>query len=143
MERRGPALAVACLYFLSGLTGLVYEVTFSKYLSYVFGATAYASSAVLVAFMGGLSAGAVLVARWDARIERRFFFYGAAEILVGCFCAVSPWLFAAIGDVYVRSRERSRVVPRARCRALSDRDAGGVRTRGGNGCDAAAACAAP
>ena len=99
--RRGPAIAVACLYFLSGLTGLVYEVTFSKYLSYVFGATAYASSAVLVAFMGGLTAGAVLVARFNDRIEHRYFFYGAAEILVGCFCAASPWLFAAIGHVYV------------------------------------------
>jgi len=99
--RRGPALAVACLYFLSGLTGLVYEVTFSKYLSYVFGATAYASSAVLVAFMGGLSAGGVLVARWNDRLRRRYFLYGAAEILVGCFCAVSPWLFAAIGAAYV------------------------------------------
>ena len=100
-ERRRSALAVACLYFLSGLTGLVYEVTFSKYLSYVFGATAYASSAVLVAFMGGLMAGAALVARWNDRLERRYFFYGIAEILVGCFCAASPWLFAAIGNVYV------------------------------------------
>jgi spermidine synthase len=98
---RGRGYAIALLYFLSGLTGLVYEVTFSKYLSYVFGVTAYASSAVLVAFMGGLSAGAVLVARWDARIEHRFIFYGAAEILVGCFCALSPWLFAAMGEVYV------------------------------------------
>src|SRR5688500_11287402 len=96
----GRVYAVALLYFLSGLTGLVYEVTFSKYLSYVFGVTAYASSAVLVAFMGGLSAGAVLVARWDVRIARRFIFYGAAEILVGCFCALSPWLFAAIGETY-------------------------------------------
>jgi spermidine synthase len=100
-EKRGPALTIACLYFLSGLTGLVYEVTFSKYLSYVFGATAYASSAVLVAFMGGLSAGAALVARFSHRLERRYFVYGTVEILVGCFCAASPWLFAAIGNVYV------------------------------------------
>jgi spermidine synthase len=99
--RSAPALAVVALYFLSGLTGLVYEVTFSKYLSYVFGATAYASSAVLVAFMGGLSVGGVLVARFNERLRRRYFFYGAAEILVGAFCAISPWLFAAIGDVYV------------------------------------------
>jgi spermidine synthase len=92
---------IAVLYFLSGLTGLVYEVTFSKYLSYIFGVTAYASSAVLVAFMGGLSFGAVLVARWDARIEHRFIFYGAAEVLVGCFCALSPWFFRVIGEMYV------------------------------------------
>jgi len=95
------ALAIYPLYFVSGLTGLVYEVTFSKYLSYVFGATAYASSAVLVAFMGGLSAGGLLAARWDALVKRRLFFYGVVEALVGFFCVVSPLLFEAIGKLYV------------------------------------------
>ena len=93
--------AVCSLYFVSGLTGLVYEVTFSKYLSYVFGATAYASSAVLVAFMGGLSAGGLLVARWDARLKNRFLGYGAVEALIGAFCVLSPLLFSTIGKVYV------------------------------------------
>jgi spermidine synthase len=92
---------VCCLYFASGLTGLVYEVTFSKYLSYVFGVTAYASSAVLVAFMGGLSLGGVAVARWDARLPKRLVAYGVAEIVVALFCLVSPWLFGAIGGLYV------------------------------------------
>jgi spermidine synthase len=93
--------AVSLLYFVSGLTGLVYEVTFSKYLSYVFGATAYASSAVLVAFMGGLSTGGLVVARWDARLRNRLFWYGAVEVLIGLFSAVSPLLFSGIGAVYV------------------------------------------
>ncbi|HEX9295694.1 MAG TPA: fused MFS/spermidine synthase [Polyangiaceae bacterium] len=101
VESRRLAFAVSCLYFVSGLSGLVYEVTFSKYLSYVFGATAYASSAVLVAFMGGLSVGGALVARWNARLTRRLFSYGAAEILVGGFCVISPLLFWLIGRAYV------------------------------------------
>ncbi len=101
VERRALVIAVSCLYFVSGLTGLVYEVTFSKYLSYVFGATAYASSAVLVAFMGGLSVGGALVARWNARLSNRLSLYGAAEILVGAFCVASPLLFSLIGKAYV------------------------------------------
>jgi spermidine synthase len=76
-------------------------VTFSKYLSYVFGVTAYASSAVLVAFMGGLSVGGLVVARWDARLPKRLVAYGVAEIVVALFCLVSPWLFGAIGGLYV------------------------------------------
>src|SRR5260221_9520483 len=101
MARRPEMLAVCLLYFVSGLTGLVYEVAFSKYLSYAFGATAYASSAVLVAFMGGLSAGGLFVARWDARLRNRLFFYGLVEALVGAFCVASPLLFEAIGWAYV------------------------------------------
>ena len=38
------------LYLASGAVGLLDEVLFFKYLSLVFGATAYASSAVLVVF---------------------------------------------------------------------------------------------
>src|SRR5258707_9585123 len=101
MARRPEMLAVCLLYFVSGLTGLVYEVAFSKYLSYAFGATAYASSAVLVAFMGGLSAGGFFVARWDVRFRNRLLAYGVAEALIGVFCFASPALFAAIGDAYV------------------------------------------
>jgi spermidine synthase len=100
-RQRALSILVCCLFFVSGLTGLVYEVAFSKYLSYAFGVTAYASSAVLVAFMGGLSVGGLAVARWDARLPNRLLAYGLAEVVVGLFCLVSPWLFGAVGSVYV------------------------------------------
>ena len=44
---------VAALFLVSGMTGLLYEVAFSKLLGYVFGATAYAVSTVLASFMAG------------------------------------------------------------------------------------------
>ncbi|KYF77745.1 hypothetical protein BE11_43375 [Sorangium cellulosum] len=53
MRSRFPL--VAALFFVSGATGLLYEVAFSKLLAYVFGATAYAVSTVLASFMGGLA----------------------------------------------------------------------------------------
>jgi spermidine synthase len=92
---------LVCAYFASGAVGLLDEVIFFKYLSLTFGATAYASSAVLVAFMGGLAGGAALAARLDARLDRPLRLYGALEIAVGVACAVSPWLFAAVARAYV------------------------------------------
>ncbi len=90
------------LYFASGAVGLLDEVLFFKYLSLAFGATAYASSAVLVAFMAGLALGAALAARFDARVRRPLFAYGLLEIAVGIACAAAPWLFAGVTHVYVR-----------------------------------------
>ncbi|HEY8039254.1 MAG TPA: spermidine synthase [Polyangiaceae bacterium] len=89
------------LYFASGMVGLVDEVIFFKYLSLAFGATAHASSAVLVAFMAGLALGAALVARFDARMTRPLAAYGVLEIAVGVACAASPWLFAGVTRTYV------------------------------------------
>jgi len=80
--------------------GLVDEVIFFKYLSLAFGATAHASSAVLVAFMGGLALGSVAAARFDARVSRPLLVYGALEIAVGALCAVSPWLFGGVAHLY-------------------------------------------
>ena len=92
---------LAALYFASGAVGLLDEVLFFKYLSLAFGATAYASSAVLVAFMGGLALGAALAARFDVRVERPLLAYGILEVAVGLACAVSPWLFGAVTRAYV------------------------------------------
>lgn len=91
---------LAALYFASGAVALLDEVIFFKYLSLAFGATAHASSAVLVAFMAGLALGAALVARWDARIRRPLLVYGALEVVVGLACAAAPWLFAAVTQLY-------------------------------------------
>jgi spermidine synthase len=88
------------LYFASGAVGLVDEVIFSKYLGCAFGATAHASSAVLVAFMTGLALGASAATRLDTRIRRPLFVYGSLEIAVGFACALSPWLFSVVTRIY-------------------------------------------
>lgn len=99
MRSRFPL--VAALFFISGATGLLYEVAFSKLLAYVFGATAYAVSTVLAAFMGGLALGAHLGGRHAAAARRPLVVYGVLEVLVGVICAVSPLLFEALTAAYV------------------------------------------
>ncbi|MGD0526026.1 MAG: spermidine synthase [Polyangiaceae bacterium] len=95
-----PFAVLGLLYFASGAVGLVDEVIFFKYLSLAFGATAHASSAVLVAFMGGLALGAMAAARFDARVKRPLLVYGALEVAVGALCAVAPWLFGGVTRLY-------------------------------------------
>jgi spermidine synthase len=92
---------VAALFFVSGATGLLYEVAFSKLLGYVFGATAYAVSAVLSAFMAGMALGAHLGGRNAAKARRPLVAYGALEMIVGLVCLASPRALALVGDAYV------------------------------------------
>jgi len=99
---------VGGFYVLSGALGLIYEVVFSKYLGYIFGATAYASSAVLVAFMGGLAVGAMVAGRLEKRIERPLFVYGWAELAIGCFCLIAPSLFGGLTAYYVDLAPRAK-----------------------------------
>jgi spermidine synthase len=92
---------VATLFLVSGATGLLYEVAFSKLLGYVFGATAYAVSAVLSAFMAGLALGAHFGGRHAFRARRPLLAYGALEIVVGLVCFMSPRTLAVVTDLYV------------------------------------------
>jgi spermidine synthase len=99
---------VAALFLVSGATGLLYEVAFSKLLAYVFGATAYAVSTVLASFMGGLALGAHFGGRRAARVARPLAAYGALEIAVGVLCALSPASFSLLTGTYV---EAARALP--------------------------------
>jgi len=93
---------VVTLFLVSGSTGLLYEVAFGKLLAYVFGATAYAVSTVLAAFMGGLALGAHLGGKRAARLAKPLAAYGALEIVVGLVCAASPAALDALTTAYVR-----------------------------------------
>lgn len=92
----------APLYLVSGALGLVYEVAFSKYLALIFGATAQASSVVLVAFMGGLAAGSALAARFERWVQRPLVTYGAIELGIAASVLLAPAAFAALGSLYPR-----------------------------------------
>lgn len=58
------------LFFLSGVSALVYELVWQRLLHLVFGVSTLAVSAVLAAFMGGLALGGVLFGRLADRAQR-------------------------------------------------------------------------
>jgi spermidine synthase len=97
----GPLLALVHLLFLvSGATALVYQVTWLRNLSLVFGASFEATSIVLAAFMAGLSAGGFAFGRRAERADRSLALYGLLELGVAAFALAVPALLRALDAVY-------------------------------------------
>ncbi len=103
-----PLFLVALLFVASGAAGLIDQVCFSKYLTEIVGATAQAVSAVLAAFMTGLSLGAYLGGRFSRRTKVPLVMYGVLEVLVALGVALSPLGFALIQPAFV---SLARLVP--------------------------------
>jgi spermidine synthase len=87
-------------FILSGATGLIYEVLWARMLGLVFGATTFAISAVLAAFMGGLALGSAVAGKIAARIKRPFRAYGLLEIGIALYALAVPLLFRWIDSIY-------------------------------------------
>jgi spermidine synthase len=101
IERPSTAGVLLLCFFLSGATGLLYEVVWLRMLGLVFGHTVYAITTVLAAFMAGLGLGSFLFGRIAARVRRPVRMYGLLEIGVGLSCALVPLLLWLGSFVYV------------------------------------------
>jgi spermidine synthase len=99
-------IQVLCLLFvLSGAAGLIYESIWTRYLGLFVGHDAYAQIVVLVIFLGGMSAGAMVVSRWGHRVSNPLLAYALVEFAVGCiglvFHDVYVWATSlAYGSIY-------------------------------------------
>jgi spermidine synthase len=81
MDRRGAALHV--LFFVSGALGLVYEVLWMRELTWLFGATTLATTAVLSAFFLGTAVGSAVLGARSRGWARPLVTFGVLEIGVG------------------------------------------------------------
>jgi len=99
------------LYFLSGFSALVYEVTWLRKLELVFGTTTYAVSTIIAVFFTGLAVGAWgfgrLVDRYKLKVQSeklkvtvsnsKFLkLYGILELGIGIYAVLTPWVFKGI-----------------------------------------------
>ena len=100
-ERRGEAIAVYGLFIASGATALVYQVTWFRNLSLIFGTSFEATSIVLAAFMAGLSLGGFTGGRLSTRIARPLRVYGILEWGIAGAALVLPALLRGIDGLYV------------------------------------------
>lgn len=89
------------LFLLSGFTGLVYEVTFSKALGLTFGNTSAALTTVLATYMGGMAVGSWLGGRIATRTRFPLRLYGYCEGLTAALCFTGPWQLELLRRVYV------------------------------------------
>ncbi|NQV41018.1 MAG: fused MFS/spermidine synthase [Candidatus Marinimicrobia bacterium] len=99
-------LIILVLFLCSGMTGLFYQVIWSRMIVKVIGAAPFAISIVLTVFMGGLGLGSYLAGKYIDKIQKSsqlIQLYGLMEIgigvyalLLGGFIAASQSIFSAI-----------------------------------------------
>jgi len=99
--RFSAARGYSLLFFLSGATGLVYELLWVRLLYQAFGSTIESVTTVVAAYMGGLGLGAWLLGRRGDRHPRPAALYGRLEIAIGGFGLVSPFVLALAHRIYV------------------------------------------
>ena len=88
------------LFFISGFTGLVYEVTWTRLLSTIFGSNTYAVTSVLAAFMGGLAIGSYVIGRYVERKKNPLLIYAFLEIGIGVIALLIPLIFSLLDLFY-------------------------------------------
>lgn len=93
--------AVLLLFTVSGATGLILEVAWSRMLITLLGGTTWGLMAVLVAYMGGLGIGSYLWGRGVARASSPLQVFGRLELAIGAYSLLVPWLFRAIGALFL------------------------------------------
>jgi len=91
---------VLLCFFLSGFSGLLYEVLWLRMLILIFGSTTIAVSTVLTSFMGGLALGSYLFGRIMDSRKRPLFLYGLLEGAIGLYAMMIPWLFSMLIPAY-------------------------------------------
>ena len=95
---RQPVFLV--LFFVSGASGLIYEIVWSRLLVFVFGGTTFAITTVLACFMGGLALGSYLAGRFVERVRRPARLYGVLEICIGVYGLAVPVLLGLALPLY-------------------------------------------
>ncbi len=91
-------------FFFSGVAGLIYQVLWLRMIDKVIGSAPFAVATVLSVFMGGLALGSWLAGKYIDRIASRgnlISLYGIAELAIGIYGLIFPFLTHAAKPVYV------------------------------------------
>jgi len=88
------------LFFLSGISGLIYEIVWLRVLIRVLGSTVYATSIVLSAFMAGLAVGSYVLGRFVDKSKNPLRLYATLELGVGLSAIALFFLFDQLIPIY-------------------------------------------
>jgi spermidine synthase len=88
------------LFFLSGVSGLIYEIAWVRQASLTFGVSIYAYSAILAAYMAGVALGSYIIGRRIDHDQRPLRTYALIEVGIAVLAALSPFILTGMNGVY-------------------------------------------
>lgn len=89
-------------YGLVGLTGLAYEVCWTRSLTMVFGSSVYAFATMLAAFLTGIALGSLLARHWVDRIDRPLLAYAGGLVLLGLSSLATIPLMSLMPSLFLK-----------------------------------------
>ncbi len=96
-------LLIMVCFFLSGMSGLIYEILWTRMVVKIIGGAPFAVSIILTVFMGGLGLGSYLASRTIDSIKeplRLVRIYGVLELIVGGYGLLLPLLLVVFRPVF-------------------------------------------
>lgn len=102
IKNRIRTTALFAAFFLSGISGLIYQTVWVRMLTRYLGSTTSATATVLCVFMGGLALGAWLGGKLADRIKRQLFGYVILELCIAVSGILMSFLIISVlGGLYV------------------------------------------
>jgi spermidine synthase len=89
---------VLVFFFFSGVTGLIYEILWTRMIVKIIGGAPFAVTIILTVFMGGLGLGSYVASRTIDRIQeplKLVRIYGLLELIIGLYALAIPLLLVA------------------------------------------------
>src|SRR3989338_3209116 len=93
---------ILLIFFLSGASGLIYEIVWTRLLSLVFGVSSFAISTVLTVFMAGLGIGGYTFGKLIDKRGNPLKVYALLEILIGLYAILLPNIFSLTEWLYIK-----------------------------------------
>jgi len=97
MRRAG---GISILLFFSGSTALIYQTAWFRQFRLIFGASTFATAAVLAIFMAGLGIGSAILGRRADRVANPLALYGKLELAIAAAALLSQPLLWLVAKLY-------------------------------------------
>lgn len=100
MKQASERKLLLFLFFISGISGLVYQIVWLRILSRVIGVTTYATAVTLAAFMLGLALGSMLFGRLADKKGKHLLLYAILQGIIAVSAFFTPALFRLATELY-------------------------------------------
>jgi len=88
------------LFFLSGISSLIYEICWVRQATLTFGVSVYAYSTVLTAYMGGMAIGSYIIGKQAARTSRPLRLFAGYQIGLAALGLLAPFALDEMTPLY-------------------------------------------
>lgn len=87
-------------FAVSNMASLIYQISWIKNLSYIFGTSVYAMGAVLSCFMAGLAIGSFIIGKQSDKHPNPVKLFAYIEIAIGLYALATPFLISRLHYPY-------------------------------------------